>query len=123
MKSLLRIIGLAILLFVANWIYPAWWWILFLPTVFMFVFSKKAIIGFGNSFVAGLICWGSMLTYQYIQGSDLIAERVSKLFGLNNGLLFVLVVALLGSLIASIGGGTGASLRSLFHKKKKYIYY
>lgn len=123
MKSFLRITGLFILLFTANWMYPAWWWILFLPMIFMFIFSKKAITGFGNSFIAGLICWGGMLTYQYIEGSDLIAERVSKVFGVNNGLLLVIVVALIGSLFASLGGGTGASLRSLFHKKKKYIYY
>lgn len=123
MKSFLRIIGLSILLFTVNWVYPAWWWVLFLPTLFMFVFSRKTLTGFGNGFVAGLICWGGTIAYQYTQGSDLIAERVAKVFGLNNGILLVIAIALLGSLFASIGGGTGAALRSLFHKKKKYIYY
>lgn len=123
MKSFLRIFGLTTLLFIANWMYPAWWWILFLPILFMFIFSKKPSVGFANGFISGFICWGSILVFEYIKGSDLIANRISNVFGLNNGLLLVVIIALFGSLFASIGGGTGSSLRSLFHKKKKYIYY
>lgn len=123
MKSLLRIFGLTALLFIVNWMYPAWWWILFLPILFMFIFSKKPIIGFMNGFISGFICWGGVLTFEYLKGSDLIANRISMMFGLNNGLLLVLIITILGGLFASIGGGTGASLRSLFYKKKKYIYY
>lgn len=123
MKNGLRILGLTLLLLVVSWLFPAWWWILFLPVAFMAASLRNLVSAFGNAFVAGVLAWGSIALFQYVTGSETIANRVAQLFGLQSGVILLLVVMLLAGVIAGVSGMTGAAIRSLLFPKKKEYYY
>lgn len=123
MKGLIRIIVLIVLIVGLNWFYPLWWSIMVLPLFLMTLFVRKPLVGFINGFVAGAFAWGIITLYQYFNGSELIAEKMAKVFGLpENASLMLLIVILLGALLAGLGGLTGASLRAVIKPEKKYIY-
>lgn len=123
MKNGIRILGLTICLLLASWIYQAWWWILFLPVLFMALTHRNLFTGFGNGFVAGLLSWGIVSSYLFLTGSEVISNRVAQLFGLQSGVVLLIVVMLLAGLIAGFSGMLGGAIRSLLVPKKKQYYY
>ena len=123
MKNIFRIILLTICLLITSWVFPAWWWILFLPVVFMAFTVRNLLTGFGNAFIAGLLAWGSIATFQFLTGSEVIANRVAQLFGVQSGVILLLIVFLLAGIIAGLSGMTGSALRSLIVPKKENYYY
>lgn len=123
MKSISRIISLIFLILFISWLFPAWWWILIIPFIFMTFLVRNLWAGFGNAFLAGLFSWGGIAIFQFSTGSEIIAGRVAKLFGLPSGVLILLVVMFLAAIMAGIAGMTGSALRSLFVKEQKSYYY
>ena len=123
MNNLYRIIGLTALLILVSFLWPAWWWILFLPVFFMMATVRNLITAFGNAFVAGSVSWGIVAFIQYLTNSDIIVQRMAKLFALPSGILLLLIVVLLAGILAGIAGMLGASVRSLLVKEQKNYYY
>ena len=92
----------------------AWWGAWLAGTIVGFFFFGqnlgKALL---SAFLMGsLLClvWSLGL---WMDGGDLISEKIAQLFSLPNGIILILVSAVINGLIALLGAGLGSSLRHL----------
>jgi len=95
---------------------PYWWWVMIVPFVFGAAAAKS---GWGairtGLFSAGLL-WLGAGTYFYLTGSQLIATRMARMFGLGQTWPMIAATALVAALAAGLAGYAGYSVGGLVRK-------
>ncbi|GAG25438.1 unnamed protein product, partial [marine sediment metagenome] len=64
------------------------------------------------------LLWLAWSLYLMFSGSDIIAQRIAIMIGLNSRWLLVLMTALIAALSAGFSGSAGYFLRAALEKKK-----
>jgi len=112
----MRIIAVVILTLLVSLVIPFWGWVMIIPFLFSFLFIKKGWKAWWSCFWAVLLLYSVLAALAYGKGSDIIADKMAELFSLPNGMLLIIVQAILFGLLAAVAGLTGQSLRKLFSK-------
>jgi len=84
-----------------------------------FFFLQKGWKAWWMGFWAILLLWAVMALTQYLTGSRLISDKMAVVFKMPNGIVLIVVQALIGALLAGFAALTGQSMRRLISNSKK----
>ncbi|HRP90846.1 MAG TPA: hypothetical protein PKX92_12510 [Edaphocola sp.] len=96
-----------------------WWTITIAGFVSALIWSQKNFKGFLQAFIGVGILWLVMSFGQSYQNQHLLVEKIGALLGIKSNAVIILplITALIGALIAGLGGLTGGLLLSVNGKK------
>lgn len=114
MKRLITILSTAIIAWAASWLI-AWWMIVVIPCLVAFATKQKTGIAFLYGFVSIALLWLFLIYYADIGNDGILSHRMALLIlGTSSNSMLIVVNVLLGGILGSLGGWSGASLRKLF---------
>jgi hypothetical protein len=111
MRFLLNILLTAVLAYIAG-MFLEWWSI----ALVAFLVALLLPLRTGRSFLAGFLgiflLWGVLSLWIDVQNDGVLSSRMAGVFPLGgNGILLVLVTALVGALVGGFAAMAGSSLR------------
>ena len=109
MDFLLIVIITAILQF-----FTPWWTIALVPFIVAAWRPKSSWKSFGISFLAIAILWFAYGLYLHIVSKGAMSNRIAEIFSLPNGILLLIVTAIVGGLVGGFAGLAGALTRQTF---------
>lgn len=113
MKFIVSILLVA-LLSVAACLYLPWWSIAIAAFAVTAVIPQKPVSAFFAGFIALFLVWGGLSFYLSQANNHLLAHKVSLLIiKIDNPYLLILTTALLGAIVAGLGGLSGSFTRKL----------
>ena len=80
---------------------------------------------FWYALLAGILAWGTFVTYVHLQSEGRLSNRLAVTFGLDSGWWLVVVTALWGGLTAGLGAWFVTSVRRLLtgnHDRRPDLY-
>jgi hypothetical protein len=111
MRFLLATLLTAALSFIAG-LYLPWWSIAFVAFLVALLIRQRIAWAYLSGFTAIFFLWGGLATIIDIKNKSMLAQKIAHLFPLNgNGVLLILITALLGALVAGFAAMSGSSLR------------
>ncbi len=113
---IIRILAITILILLVSLLFPFWGWVMIVPFLFSLGVMKRHRSAFFNSAFAGLLAWGVMSVFRLFNGSDLVAQQMAEVIGVQSKWFLILLTAVLAALLAGVAGLTGFSLRKLVAK-------
>lgn len=119
MKFFIQFILIAVLAFALELVLP-WWSIAIAAFVGGIILSSNA--NFGAGFLGIALFWLLYALLMNLTAAAPLAERVSKIFFLNAGLLMI-VTAVLGGLIGGFAAMAGGALRANSKRSSDTRYY
>lgn len=94
-------------------LYFPWWSIAVVAFLVVLVIPQRPWASFLTAFFALFILWGFLSLIISINNGNILADRVSLLiFKTKSTFLLILVTALIGALVAGLGGLTASFLRT-----------
>jgi hypothetical protein len=91
---------------------PFWWWIILVPLVCGVLLAKTGWQAFRTGMLSAGLLWLAWSLYLMFSGSDIIAQRIAIMIGVNSTWLLVLMTALIAALSAGFSGSSGYFLRA-----------
>lgn len=92
--------------------YTIGWWsmpiVALIVCAFMGHEAKTTVI---HPFLAGFTLWGGIALWQFINHKGTFFDQVAQLLFLPKGWMLLIITALLGGLLACLGGFTGYCIR------------
>ncbi|TAF66915.1 MAG: hypothetical protein EAZ55_04395 [Cytophagales bacterium] len=110
---------IAILLFITQYLFDAWWLILVCPFFMSVLLSRGYVHAFFSGFFAVGIVWFSMAFYLNYQNESLLLNRVGTMFSLPAGYWLFVITFLIGGIAGGISSQTGYSLKALWTRANK----
>lgn len=114
LKPILHLIGLVLIGFLLQLFLP--WWVIVLPAAGLAwglrLTSKQAFVA---SLLGGMLLWGGYALYL---DNGILSNRLGQMMGGLSGFWLFLLTALIGGLLAAMGGVTGSLGRNLFSATK-----
>jgi hypothetical protein len=92
---------------------PYWWWVMIVPFVFGAAAAKGGWRAIRTGFFSAGLLWLGAGTYFYLTGSQIIATRMARMFGLGQPWTMIAATALVAALAAGLAGYTGYAVRGL----------
>ncbi len=112
-----RVLFCFLVILVLQILTPFWWWIMAVPFFYCTFKVNSAWEGFRTGvFSAGLL-WLIYSSYLYLNGSEIIAYRVSNMIQLETEWLMIIITALIAAVAAGISGLAGFSLKTVLKQK------
>ena len=97
-------------------IFAPWWVIAIVPFVILLWRASRSSGAFWAGFGGIAVPWLLYGYYQHFISDGALSDRVAKIFMLPNGILLLLVTALVGGLVGGFSGLAGYSVRQIFRK-------
>ncbi len=97
--------------FLIGWIFP-WWSVFLLGVLGGTLFSKNGWAGFFFSLLGVFLTWTVLAFVLDTKNDGLLSGRMAEMFSLPSGSLMILVSALIGGLVAGVGGLLGSLIRN-----------
>lgn len=113
MRFLSAILLTALLAAITTWLF-AWWMIAVAAFMVMLFIMVKPAKGFLAGFLGIALLWLIIILFKDQANDHVLADRMSKLFGLSNSVLFITVNVFLGALVGGLAGWSGALTRKIF---------
>jgi hypothetical protein len=98
---------------------PYWWWIMIVPFAHGAAAATSGWRAIRTGLFAAGLLWLGAGTYFYLTGSDLIAARMARMFGLGRPWTVIAATALVAALSAGLAGYAGYAVRALFKGRAK----
>lgn len=111
-KYLIVAVSIIALSYLAG-IWLPWWVITAVSGVVSFLSGLRPAQSFWVSFFSGVILWGGLAYYADFKNSGILSAQIGELFGGLPGIAQVGITALLGGVVAGLGGLTGSTFRRL----------
>ncbi|NIJ55945.1 hypothetical protein [Dyadobacter arcticus] len=96
--------------------FTPWWVIAIIPFAVLFWRSTRSSQAFWAGFGGVALPWLAYGYYLRFISESTLSDRVAGIFFLPNGILLLLVTALIGGLVGGIAGLSGFWTRQLFRK-------
>ena len=112
MQMIRRIIPLALGMLLVNLVSP--WWgftVLAIGSPWLCNSLKDSIL---ISAIASVLSWVPLLFYYYINGGEILFDRVSQMMGLSYPFLLILSSGILAILLGALAGLSGYYIKGLF---------
>ena len=97
-------------------IFAPWWVIAIVPFVILFWRPASSSGAFWTGLGGIAIPWLVYGYYQHFISDGALSDRVAQIFMLPNGLLLLLVTAVIGGLVGGFSGLSGYWVRQIFRK-------
>ncbi len=97
---------------------PFWWWIMLVPLICGVLLAKTGWRAFRTGMLSAGLVWPAWSLYLMFSGSNIIAQRIAIMIGVNSRWLLVLMTSLIAALSAGFSGSAGYFLRAALEKKK-----
>ena len=111
-KYLIPVVFIIALSYLSG-IWLPWWVIVPSAGLVCFLNGLRPNQSFGISFLAGALLWGGLAYYADYKNSGILSAQIGELFGGLPGIALVITTAILGGLVAGLGGLTGSTLQRL----------
>ncbi len=98
---------------------PYWWWIMIVPFAYGAAAATSGWRAIRTGLFAAGLLWLGAGTYFYLTGSELIADRMARMFGLDRPWTVLAATALVAALSAGLAGYAGYAVRALFKGRAK----
>ncbi|MCE7062611.1 hypothetical protein [Dyadobacter sp. CY343] len=98
-------------------IFSPWWVIAIVPFAIHLWRPTAAFNSFWISFLAVGALWLGYGYYLHLVSNGAISDRIAQIFFLPNGLLLLLLSALIGGLVAGFAGLSGFLVRDIFSRE------
>ena len=108
-----KIIPLALVMVLVNLVSP--WWgftLLAIGSTWICNSLKDSIL---ISAIASVLSWVPLLFYSYINGGEILFDRVSQMMGLSYPFLLILSSGILATLLGAIAGLSGFYIKEIFN--------
>lgn len=102
------------LLTAALQIVAPWWVIALIPFLVHAWRPTTALPAFLTSFGAVAALWFGYGFYLHTNSEGAMSNKIAAIFGLPNGLLLLVVTAIIGGLVAGLSGLSGVHVRQMF---------
>ena len=113
MQIILKIILLGLVIVLGNLVLPWWGFTLFALISPWFCNSLKNSIL--RSAIASILSWVPLLIYSYMNGGEILFNRVSQMMELSYPLLLILSSGILATLLGALAGLSGYYIKELFN--------
>jgi hypothetical protein len=94
--------------------FAPWWVIAIVPLVILFWRPASTSDAFWTGFGGIALPWLAYGYYLHFISDGAISDRVAQIFSLPNGILILMVTALVGGLTGGLAGVSGHYLRQIF---------
>lgn len=91
-----------------------WWSVAIASALPALVMSQSGWKSFQNGFLGIFLLWIGWSAVIYLQGGDVLADRIATLFSLPAGWLTILVTGLIGGLAGAFSAWTANRFRAWF---------
>ena len=112
-------IGLTFIVsFAAGFYLPFWSAALVSFLVAVFIYQKPGM-AYLSGFVSIFLLWGGLSFWIDAQNNSILSQKIASLFPLGgNGLLLILITAIVGAIIGGLSALSGSFLRKYYDEKK-----
>ncbi|PWJ39995.1 hypothetical protein [Sediminitomix flava] len=112
---LLKSIGIAFVVGLAQWVFPWWGTASVAAATFALIYvNQTATKAFLSGFVGVGILWFAYAYYLDSNNASILSTKIGELFQLPNYQYLFLITAVFGGLLGGLSSLTGFSLRKLF---------
>ena len=115
-KTLFYIILLGLLTLLCGIFLPQWWFVAVVSFLTALVFKEKMLKTGVITFLVVTIVWMGTAMYIDIGNESILSSRIGQILGGLSPFLLTLITGLLGGIVATLAGLTGASLNAVFFK-------
>lgn len=119
MKFIIKIGFTALVAYLLQWYLP-WWSVVIAGFVISVILSSNGVSSFFAAFLGVGLYWFIMAGMIDIGNNSLLADRVARIFFINNSILLVLITAAIGGISGGFGALAGSHLRGIFTPSKNY---
>lgn len=112
MRTILNIIIIAVLSYVAHLYIPIWWFFALISFSVCFAFSKAAWNAFYTSFLAVFGLWFALVVVGSAFNDFLLVSKMTDLIGLPHSSVLMLLSAFIGGLVSGLAGLSGYFLKT-----------
>ena len=113
MQIILKIILLGLVIVLGNLVLPWWGFTLFALTSPWFCNSLKNSILI--SAIASILSWVPLLIYSYLNGGEILFNRVSQMMGFSHPFLLIFSSGILAALLGGIAASSGYYIKDLLN--------
>jgi hypothetical protein len=111
MKFIVSLLLTALLAF-AGGLYLPWWSVAVAGAVAGILIPLAAWKSFLSAFAGAFLLWGALAWWIDTKNNSILSQKIAQLLPLGgSSLLLILLTALIGALVAGMGGLTGSYLR------------
>lgn len=98
---------------------PYWWWVMIVPFAYGAAAATSGWRAIRTGLLAAGLLWLGAGAYFYFTGSEIIADRMARMFGLGRPWTVIAATALVAALSAGLAGFAGYAVRALFKVRTK----
>ena len=95
-------------------IFAPWWVVAIVPFLVFLIRQTSASNAFWTSFGAVSVLWMAYGFYLHFVSDGAMSDRIAGIFSLPNGIVLLLISALVGGLTGGLAGLSGQLLRRIF---------
>lgn len=92
---------------------PFWWWVMLVPFGFGLWKSRSAWESARVGMISAGALWLAMSLWQWLNGGQQLALRMSGMLGLSSGAVMVVMTTVVAATVAGVTGACGYSLKSV----------
>lgn len=92
---------------------PFWWWVMLVPFGFGLWKSRSAWESARVGMISAGALWLAMSLWQWLNGGQQLALRMSGMLGRSSGAVMVLLTTAVAAIAAGVAGACGYSLKSI----------
>lgn len=97
--------------------FTPWWTIALVPFLVNLWIPETSLKAFALSFAAVALLWFFYGLYLHVSTEGIMSDKISEIFSLPNGILLLLVTALVGGLVGGFAGWSGLVIRKSFGRR------
>ena len=95
-------------------VFLPWWVVAVVPFLVLLIRPATASGAFGTGFLSISLLWLAYGFYLHLMSDGAMSDRIAGIFSLPNGLLLLLVSAIIGGLTGGLAGLSGSLTRKVF---------
>ena len=104
--------------FAAGFYLPFWSAALVSFLVAVFIYQKPGM-AYLSGFLSIFLLWGGLSIWIDVQNNSILSQKIASLFPLGgNGLLLILITAIVGAIIGGLSALSGSFLRKYYDERK-----
>jgi hypothetical protein len=94
-----------------------WWVIALIPFLINVWRPTSPLLAFFTSFAAIAALWFGYGLYLHVNSEGIMSNRIAEIFSLPNGILLLIITAVIGGIVGGFSGLSGFFVQQIFDNK------